>query len=489
MSLDIENIKRKTFFGGVWKFLERILAQLISFAVSLVLARILSPEEYGVVAVVTIMINLMNVFVTSGYGAALIQKKDSNDRDFNTMFTFGVSLSVVLYLVLFSIAPYVAAWYQNDSLTLLIRVMGLRLPVASFNSIQQAYVSKKMEYRKFFWATLGGTLASGAVGIAMALLGCGVWALVGQYFANTLVDSIILYCIFPWRYKLFYSGKIARPLIRYGSGILIASLVDAVYQELRAIVVGIKYDTAALAYYNRGEQFPKLIVLNLATTIDGTLLPAFSLFQDDKDRMRQGLRRSVQVSVLIVAPLMLGMATVAEPMVRVLLTDKWLIAVPYVRIFCMMYALNPLISASNQVIKAMGSSNAFLAIEIAKKIVYLILLVAAIPFGPLAIAGSSVLAMLIACGINGFAVKKIIDYPLYEQMKSYVPQYVVAVAMALIISPMGNLIDNMYLLLIAQILAGALGYAVLLNVCKIEAFSYFVNILKKFLGRCGKCET
>ena len=489
MSQDIETIKQKTFYGGIWKLMERVLAQSITFVVSLVLARILSPNEYGVIAIVTIMINLMNVFVTSGYGAALIQKKDADDKDFNTIFTFSGSLSVVLYLVLFFLAPYIAAWYKNETLTLLIRVMGLRLPIASFNSIQQAYVAKKMEYRKFFWATLGGTIASGMVGVVMALLGCGIWSLVGQYFMNTLVDSVVLYCIFPWRYKIYYSRKRANPMIKFGSGVLLASLIDAIYQELRAIVVGVKYKADVLAYYNRGEQFPKLISLNMATAIDGTLLPAFSLLQDDQEKIRQGLLRSVQISTLIVAPLMLGMAAVARPMVFVLLTAKWQEAIPYVSLFCVMYALNPLISATNQVIKAMGSSGLFFKIELIKKTGFVILLVAAMPFGPVLIAASSVVAMVISCGINAIAVKKVLALPILMQLKACIPQFFAATVMALVILPMEYMINNMFLLLVAQMLAGVLIYLAIMFVSKNKAFYYMLQLLKNVIGRQNKCKT
>ena len=483
MEQDIQDIKRKTFFGGLWKFMERILAQLITFVVSLVLARILSPKEYGVIAVVTIMINIMNVFVTSGYGAALIQKKDSDDRDFNTIFTFSGGLAILLYAVLFFAAPHISALYNDGSLTLLIRIMGLRLPLAAFNSIQQAYVAKKMEYGKFFWATLGGTITSGVVGIAMALQGCGVWALVGQYFTNTLMGSIILYFTFSWRYKPYYSWKLAKPMIRFGSGVLLTSLVDAIYQELRAIVIGIKYNTEALAYYNRGEQFPKLIALNVATAIDGTLLPTFCVFQDDLEKMRRGLFRSVQISTLVVTPLMFGMAAVADPMIRLLITEKWLFAVPYVQIFCIMYALNPLLSASNQVIKAMGSGGLLLGIEIAKKVVFVLLLLMAIPFGPIAIAVSSVIATAIACVINAVAVKKVIAFSLREQLMSCLPQYITSLVMMALIYWLQYVVNNMYMLLAAQILSGVLVYCAMLIITKNQAFLYFYNTIKKFIGR------
>lgn len=478
-----EEIKQKTFFGVIWKFLERILAQLITFVVSLVLARILSPREYGLIAIVTVMINLMNVFVATGYGAALLRKKDSDDADFNTMFTFSGGLSLALYLVLFLIAPCLASWYKNDSLTILIRVMGLRLPFAAFNSIQQAYVAKKMQYRKFFWATLGGTVAAGVVGISMALLGLGVWALVGQYFTNTIVGSVILYMSFPWRYKLHYESGRARPMIRFGSGVLLANLIDALYKEIRTLVVGVKYNEESLAFYNRGEQFPQLIVLNLASVIDGTLLPAFCLLQGDVERMKQGLRRAIQIATLFTTPLMFGMAVVAEPMVRILLTDKWLPAVPFVQTFCLMYALNPMLSATNQVIKSVSSGGMYLRLEIWKKGVFAALLLAAVPRGPFAIAWSSVVSMVVSCVINAIATKKLIAMPVCEQMSAYLPQFIAATVMFVAISQFPLLIENMYLLLVLQSVLGAIIYLLVLLITKNKALDYFLTLLKSNLRK------
>ena len=482
MNNDVENIKRKTFYGGIWKFMERFLAQVITFVVSLILARMLSPTEYGIMAIVTMMINLMNVFVTSGYGAALIQKKDAGDLDFNTMFTFSGMLSVALYFVLFFLAPYISRLYNEQSLVTLIRVMGLRLPIASFNAIQQAYVAKKMEYRKFFWATLGGTIASSVVGIVMALTGCGIWALVGQYFTNVIIDSIVLYCIFPWRYKPFFSIKMARPMIQFGSSVLLASFVDALYQELRTFVVGARYSAENLAFYNRGEQFPKLFALNMGTVIDGTLLPAFSHFQDDLPRLRQGVKRSLQISTLIISPIMFGMATIAEPMVRILLTDKWLDAVPYVQIFCVMYALNPLVSTFNQTIKSMGAGGLYLKAEITKKVGFTLLLLIAMPFGTLAIASSSVVSMLLACVINSFTVRKLIGLSLTDQIMACVPQYGGAILMAVTIWLLKGLINNIGWQLIVQILAGVVVYVVGMLVSQNKATKYLLCMLKDIIG-------
>lgn len=476
--MDNKNLKSATLSGMIWKSGERFANQSVSFIVSLILARILAPEDYGVIAIVTVFINIMNVFVTSGYGAALIQKKDSDDNDYNSMFTFSGLLSVFLYFVLFFTAPLIAKIYKNDILVPLIRVMALRMPIASFNSIQQAYVAKKMQFRKFFLSTLGGTVFSAIVGISMALSGYGVWALACQYLTSVIIDTIILFIQFDWRYKPYYSHKLAVPMIKFGSRVLCATLIDSVYQEIRTLIIGKKYDTSSLAYYNRGEQFPKLIVLNFSTVIDGVLLPAFCKLQDDIYRLRTGLRRSVQVSTFVVMPAMILMAIVAKPMITIILTEKWLNAVPYVQIFCISYMFNPLQSSSTQVIKALGKSNVYLMLEIIKKSIFVVALLFAMHFGVYIIAVSALITSLISCLINQITIRKMIDYSLVEQFRDIMPQFLLSVIMGTSVYLTTFFVSNSYLLLITQVFVGVALYIALAFVFKIDSFKYVLNIIK-----------
>lgn len=472
------NLKQKTVTGVIWKFFERIGTEMVTFIVSLILARILSPSDYGVIAIVSVLISILNVFVVSGYGTSLIQKKDANDNDFNTIFTFNGLLSILLYFVLFCLAPYIAKFYEKSILTLLIRVMGLRLPISAYNAIQYAYVAKQMQFKKFFYSTLSGTIASAIVGVLMALSGFGVWALVGQYISLTLVNTIVLFFIVPWRYKPYYSHKLAIPLIKYGSNVLLATLIDTLYLEVRSLIIGKKYDTAALAYYNRGEQFPKLIALNIATTIDGTLMPAFCKIQNNIDVLRNAFRRSVQVSTTIVSPLMIGMAIVAKPMIVAVLTEKWIEAVPYVQIYCISYMFNPLQSASNQVIKALGKSRLFLVLETIKKSFFIISLMFAVRFGPIYIALTAVLVMLVSVVVNMIIMKKLIKYSFKQQIADISPQIILSAIMGVAIFFIHYLISQTIMQLMVQVFLGAVIYTVLYYIFRREQFNYIVGLVK-----------
>lgn len=484
--MDSFELKQKTLSGVIWKYGERILAQLVTFVVSIVIARILVPEDYGVVAIVTTLINLLNVFVTSGYGAALIQKKDSDDRDFNSIFTFSGALSLVFCVGLFFLAPVVANFYDIPILTLLIRVMSLRLPIAAFNSVQHAYIAKKMQFRKFFLATIIGTVISAIVGITMALCGCGVWALVGQYFTNTCVDSIVLFICFKWRYRPYYSHKLAKPLIKYGSKVLCAGFIDTLYQELRTLIIGKKFSTESLAYYNRSEQFPKLFVLNLSTAIDGTLMPALCKIQDNLELMKNAVRRAVQVSTFVVFPLMAGMIAVAGPMVEVLLTSKWLSAVPLIQIFCVSYMFNPIRSVSMQATKALGKSGLYLMIETVQKLLSVILLLFSLKYGIIIVTITVLITSFLACLVNSIVIMKLLRYSILSQVLDCAPQLLLSGIMCISVYVLKFVIVNVYLLLALQLVVGVLIYIVLAYLFKLEAYKYFFNTLKKFFKKGDK---
>lgn len=482
-------LKSKAVSGVIWKFGERILAQLVTFIVSLVIARILLPEDYGIIAIISVFINILNVFVTSGYGTALIQKKDADDNDFNAMFTFSGSLSIVIYLLLFFLAPLIAKFYEYDILVPIIRVMGLRLPIAAFNSIQQAYVAKKMEFKKFFWATLGGTVASAVVGITMAVLGFGVWALVGQYFSNIVIDTLILFIVFDWRYKPYYSHKRVVPMIKFGSRVLLATLIDSLYMEIRTLIIGKKYDVEDLAFYNRGEQFPKLVALNIATAVDGVLLPIYSKLQDNIDRLKNALKRSNQISTYIILPLMIGMAAVAEPMIRFLLTDKWIEAVPFVQIYCISYCFNVYQMSSTQVIKALGKSGLYLKLEIIKKVLLTIALIISFNYGVFAIAFTAIVINFVSMVINLFLIKKLLNYPVFYQIWDVVPQIILSVCMGFAVYFLKFAIQNTVLLLVSQVLCGAFIYLLFSHVFKIPAYKYILDIVKNKIGQLRKNRT
>lgn len=325
------------FKNLIWRFLERSGAQLVSFIVSIVLARILLPEDYGLIALVTVFTTILQVFVDSGLGTALIQKHNADDLDFSSVFYFNFAVCILLYIGMFVASPFIASFYENDSLTPIIRVISLTIVISGVKGIQQSYVSRNMLFKRFFFATLGGTIFSAFLGIWMAYMGYGVWALVAQQLSNTTIDTLILWITVKWRPKKMFSWTRLKGLLSFGWKMLVSSLLETTYQDLRSLIIGKMYSSSDLAYYNRGRQFPSLIVTNINSSIDSVLLPTMANVQDDRTVVKMMTRRSIKISTYIMAPMMVGLACCSESLVRLLLTDKWIECVPYVRIFCITY--------------------------------------------------------------------------------------------------------------------------------------------------------
>ena len=479
----MQNVRGKVLSGLIWKFSERILAQIVTFAVSIVLARLLDPQHYGAIAIINIFIALANVFVVSGFGNSLIQKKDSDDTDFSSVFYFNIVMSVVIYTVVFFTAPIIADFYSMPILTPTLRVMGLRLIVAGVNSVQHAYVSRHMMFRRFFWSTLGGTLASAVVGITMAYHGFGVWALVGQYMTNTITDTVVLWFTVRWRPKLLFSIKRLGGLFSYGWKILCSALLETGYNELRSLVIGKMYRPADLAYYNKGKSFPNLIVTNINSSIQSVLFPALSSAQDEKGQVKAMVRRAIRISSYIMLPLMIGLALIAEPFVKFLLTEKWLPCVPFIQITCIVFAFRPIHTANLQAIKALGRSDVFLKLEIIKKVVGVGTLLLVMNYGVIAIAVSGIFTTVIFSVVNASPNKKLLDYSYIDQIRDLLNGIVPLAAMSLIVCLIALLKLPMFFLLCIQIFAGMITYVAVSALTKNESFRYSLLMIKKLLKK------
>lgn len=475
----MDESKSKVFSGLIWKFGERITAQLISLLVSIILARLLSPDEYGAVAIVMIFITLANVFVSSGFGNALIQKKDADNLDFSSVFYINIAIGIALYIVIFCLAPFVANFYNMPILSPTLRVLGIRIVIASINSVQQAYVSRNMLFKRFFWSTLFGTLVSGIVGVVMAYHGFGVWALVAQYLTNTCTDTVVLWFTVRWRPYHQCSFSRAKELFSYGWKLLLSGLLDTGYKQLRSLIIGRKYSSSDLAYYNQGDKYPALLVTNINASISSVIFPAMAQCQDDRTKVKSMTRRAIQISSFVLWPCMLGVAAIAKPLVVFLLTDKWLPCVPYIRIFCFTYGLWPIHTANLQAINAVGRSDLFLKLEIAKKIVGMVAILVSMNYGPLVMAYSLVVTDLIATVINAFPNKELLNYGYFEQIKDMMPSFVIALVMALIIYPIQNLDFSNIITIIIQVLLGASIYITLAILTKQKSLTYLLGLIEK----------
>lgn len=472
---------KSTISNLLWRFAERCGAQAVSFLVSIILARLLAPEAYGTIALAMVFINILQVFVDSGMGTALIQKKDADDLDFSSVFYFNIAACLVLYAGLFLAAPSIAQFYGDPALTALVRALSLTVVVSGVRNIQQSYVSRHLLFKRFFFSTIGSTLASAVVGIAMAYAGFGVWALVGQSLSNVVTGTIILWATVPWRPRRMFSWQRLKGLLSFGWKLLVSALLDTGYNNLRNLIIGKLYSSADLAYYNQGDKLPNLVITNINTSIDSVLLPTMANEQDDSARVRSMTRRAIKTSTYVMAPLMMGLAACAEPLIRLILTEKWLPCVPFLRIFCITYMFWPIHTANLNAIKALGRSDLFLKLEIVKKIVGLTILLCTMRHGVMAMAYSLLLSSVLSQIINSWPNRKLLRYHYLNQLADILPALLLACAMGLAVYCIQFLGWGDLPTLCVQVSVGAALYLAGSALLRLDSFLYLRSTAEKLL--------
>ncbi|HHX37329.1 MAG TPA: lipopolysaccharide biosynthesis protein, partial [Clostridiaceae bacterium] len=363
-----------------WKLAERFGVQIIQFLLQIVLARLLSPDHYGVLALMITFIAIANVFIQSGFNTALIQGKEIKDEDFSSVFWLTLSVAAIIYIILFFSAPFIGQFFNMPEFTNKFRVLALVLFPGALNSVQLAKISREMDFKKVFYSNIGGILVSGAVGIVLAFWGKGVWALVAQNITNVLIATIVMWFTVRWHPRLIINFKRLKILFSFGWKLMVSGMMDVLYLEMRGLVIGKKYKKSTLGFYNRGKQFPQFLIDGINGALQSVMLPALSSRQNRTSDVKNLMRNSILMSSYILFPLMALLAGVAEPLITWLLTDKWLPAAPYMQIYCFTMAIFPIHTCNLQAINAIGRSDIFLKLEIIKKILSLVLLVAAIVF-------------------------------------------------------------------------------------------------------------
>jgi O-antigen/teichoic acid export membrane protein len=477
--------KRKIISSLFWKFFERAGTQLIQFGVTIALARILVPEDFGLVALIAIFINVAAVFVQSGLNTALIQKKDADELDFSSVFWASLGIALATYTVLFFAAPFIADFYDQSTLTIIVRVLALTLFIDVFSSIQNAYVSRNMLFKKLFFRSVGAIIPSGILGITLALYGFGIWALVCHQFCNAFLAVAIMWFTIPWRPSFKFSYTRFKSLFSYGWKLLLSSLIDVIYTNLRGLIIGKFFSPADLAYYNRGDTFPFLIVNNINTAIGSVLLPSFAAVQNDTGTLKRMMRRSIITSTFIITPMMIGLAVMAKQVVLLVLGEKWLPCVPFVQICCCIYLFYPIHTANLSAIKAIGRSDIFLILEIIKKICGLTILVASYFYfkSPIGIAYGALVSTLLCSFINASPNKKLLDYGYIEQILDVSPALLLAIPMGAVVYAI-NLIECPLLLQIfLQVFTGAITYFGLARLFKMERLDYLVKTVQEYRKR------
>lgn len=476
--MDDGHTTSKVLKGLFWKLMENGGAQGVQFLVSILLARMLSPEEYGVVGVILIFVTIANVLVQNGFSIALIQKKEVDERDFSSVFYFNMAVSSLLYAVLFFLAPWIGVFYSNSEMAVIIRVLAVVLFPGGIISIQNAYVSRKLEFKGLFISSFVASILSGGVSIFMAYKSWGVWALVWQQIAYYFFYMFILFCTVSWKPRILFSLQRIKTLLAFGWKLLCAAFLDTIYNNVYGLVIGKIYNKAMLGNYNRGEQFPRLVVNNLASAIQSVMLPVLSASQDEPEKIKIMLRRAIMVSSYLILPMMAGMIAVARPMVQLLLGEKWLSCVPFLQLMCIAYSFWPIHIANLQALNAMGHSEIFLKLEIIKKAVGIVVLIVGIRYNALVLVALKAVADFLCTFINAWPNKRLLNYSIFEQWRDIMPAAAASAVMAFAVWTVGRYAGPGRLWLVVEIVLGIMVYFLVSWIFRLEAFRFLTALVK-----------
>lgn len=474
-----------------WKFFERGGVQVIQFIISLIIARILDPKAYGAIALLTVFISLARVFVQSGLSSALVQKKDADDVDFSSVFFYSLTLAAILYAVLFFAATPIANYYGMPVLKNVLRVLALTLFPGAVNSIQVAYLSKNMQFKKQFYSSLIAATLSGGVGIAMALLGFGAWALVGQQLGYQTLIMLILFVLAKWKPRLKFSFKKTKGLLKFGGKILGATLIDTLYHNAESLFISKKYDAETLAFFNKGKQFPLIIVDNLDGAMQSVMFAAYSKNKDDVAVVKQMLRKAISLSTYLVFPAMIGLALVAQPLIRLTLGEKWLFCVPFLQWYCVITMLFPLQTASLQAFNAIGKSGWYLTIMLIKRVGGTAVLIASVFLFDSVYSVTAACLTIEAIGVilNFYPNKKLLGYSVAEQFKDIFLNLLLAVLMGAAVYGVSLIPVHYVLSLVLTVVTGVAAYALLSKLTKNKSYGYLIEKIKSTVKKPAPTKT
>jgi len=462
-----------------WKFLERGGTSGISFIMQLVLARLLIPSDYGIVALVFVFISVASIFVQGGIGTSLIQKKEIDNTDITSIFYLSLLISIILYLLLYLSAPYIADIYSNPILIKVIRVLSISLIIGSLTTVQTAILSRRMQFKVIFICNTSATILSGVIGIVLAYLGFGVWALVYQQLVRRLAMTIIL--AFPAKIKFTKKVSLSKVKVLYSFGwkLMVANFISTIYTNLRGLIIAKKFSAETLGFYDKGANFPYFITSNISSTIQTVLLPALALNQDTPLKIKSMTQRAVITTSFFIFPIMGGLIAISEPIVLLILTEKWLPAVPFIKILSISYALTPIIEANLQSYNAIGRSDSFLKVEIINRGVGIVILTISLFFGIYGIIIGEVIGEFFALAVVMITSSILINYEVRQQFIDILPHLLLTIAMVIAIYPISLLKTSLVLVISLQTIVGAIFYFGIAWILKLESFSYLISILKQ----------
>jgi len=479
------DLKSATISSLFWKLFEQGGSAVIQLAAQIVMARLLAPAEFGALAIMLVFVNVGNVIVQSGLNTAIIQAPDVTERDYDTVFWMSLAISLVLYVAVFLAAPAVADFYSMPALVSPLRVLVLILIVNAYNAIQEAIVARMLDFNKTFRATVSAALVSGVAGISVALLGGGLWALVVQQLSFQVVKCIALAIQVPWKPQLVFERDRAVVLFRFGWKLLVSGVLDQAYQSLSDLIIGRVFTSTDLGYVNQGKRYPQALGIVLDGAIQPVMLSAVSRVQEDLEQVKRLVRRALKTSTFLIVPAMLAFALVARPLVLLLLGEKWLPVVPFLQMYCLIYALLPINTTNLQSLNGMGRSDIFLKLEVIKKAigVSLICFTAFVLRNLYAIVAAQVIAGFVYNFINAFPNRKVIGYSYGEQMRDVLPAFALATAAFAAGWPVGLLALPNIVIVLLQLVVFAAAYLGLSWLFHVEEFTYLLKNVNQMLAK------
>ncbi len=477
------NLKQKTINGVIWSAIERFSNQIIQFIVQIIIARLLFPSDYGMIGMLAIFMAVAQTFTDGGFGNALIQKKDRNNTDYSTVFYFNITVGIILSIIFFFSSGLIANFYKMPKLELIIQVMSINLIILSFQVVHKAILTINIDFKTQAKASLSSVIIAGIIGITMAYTGFGVWALVAQFTAINIIQTILLWYFEKWRPIRVFSKQSFKRLFNFGSKILAANLLHTIYLNLYTLVIGKRFSATDLGYYSRADQFAQFPSSNITGILWRVTYPIMSSIQNEDEKLKNVYRQYIRLSAFIVFPLMVGLAAIAEPFIIFILTEKWRGVIPILQIISICYMFYPLNAINQNLMQVKGRSDLFLRLEIVKKIIGIALLFISLPFGMYYVCLSLVVYALINLAINTYFTSKLINFNILQQIKDLIRILFAALAMGTVVYLI-NYIEISYILkLTLGVIVGALAYTFIAWITKMSELKHLINLIRPYLHK------
>lgn len=474
----MSELKDKTVKGVFWSAVDRFSAQGIQFVFSILIARLLMPEDYGVIAMIGIFLGVSNSFIDSGFGTALVRKVDRTETDFSTVFYFNNVVAILFYLALYFAAPAIARFYETPLLVPVTRIVALGLPIGALSGIHSAKLSIAIDFKSRAKISIISTILTGAVGLWMAYSGYGVWALVVQMVLASAIRTIMLWIIVKWFPKMIFSWASFKELFTFGSKLLASGLLDTIYNNIYPLVIGKVFSPSTLGVYAKARAFAEFPSTNITGVLQNVTFPVLSSIQNDEERVADAYKRFLKISAFVVFPLMLGLSAVADPFIRLVLTDKWEGAIYLLQIICFALMWFPIHAINLNILQVKGRSDYFLKLEIIKKVQGVIILCITVPLGIVAMCYGQIVSSIISLIWNTYYTKKLIGYGYWAQMRDLLPILIHSLIMWALVLLIVNLMPTLWLKLIIGVLTGMIYYITGAYIMKFPEMDELLTILK-----------